>query len=124
MNTIWTLDGGLCGRAWSGFDAVLPIKVNLTQERRRIVNGGDRTFQRRSQGALIDAIKMGLTEKDSDFNGARFTGDTVIRATRYWYRSDDALRSRKIIHEWPLTQFPSLANLVDEDTMSWDMEEV
>jgi hypothetical protein len=69
---------------------------------------------------LRDTLDSILSRHGGDFNGARFTGDTLIAIRAY--RGNNHNRTTHT-HELFLADCPSVADMVDPDVYSYDGED-
>lgn len=98
------IEGGICGRMWMPQSmGGREFQISLTAERRRFTGKVGMRF-------LLDSI---LAEHGGDFQGPRFTADTMLVVACYGIK-------RKRVREWSIDAFPSVADLIDKDYSTYD----
>ena len=107
------IHGALCGHIWMpAVKATLPITENLHARFNRFSNKAGATFR--------DALLSTLSERGGDFQDASFTADTSLVITRQRFITNRQFETK--VREIPVSELPDCADLVDEETYSFDYE--
>jgi hypothetical protein len=109
-----TLQGALCGKIWiPAVKCTLPITENMRQRFARFSVKAGATFR--------DALLSTLNEEGGDFQNASFTADTMLVIKRA--RNVTPGRYETRIREIEVSALSDCADLVDQETYSYDNEE-
>jgi len=103
--------GAFCGHIWMpNIKATLPVNDDLRARFNRFSSKAGATFR--------DALLSLQNEKGGDFQSVNFTADTVLYIERVRTIATNHYETR--VKEIPVSDLPDCADLVDQETFSYD----
>ena len=108
----YQLRGGITGDMWMGGKGWISHSERLSRNEHE-------PFAAHLEG-LRETLNSILMRHGGDFNGSRFTADTVVEITAH---RGNAHHRTTHTHMLELVDCPSVADMVDAETYTWDGEE-